>query len=1234
MAINIADYGDPGIIINEKDFSLYTISGSDNNVTTLIIGVSRQGPMNLPIQVNSPENFEEIFGSLDRTLERKGSFFHQTVENLLASGSTVTCINLLLTDPQFDLYNWMSFSTTAFVQNSPVRSNAVDSFYDKRGFWKRSPDQLLTVANNSSVDANPRLFNLVNMGGKAVSVLIRQSANKNFDITLEDWYGGRHLVPNYLHPLDFVSDYLVEMFVFEGRWDNYRVLSTDPKLGKYFNSNGLKKELIQNFVNEKSSNFIQRYEGTFIPYFADIKGNDMWLPSLVNDDIDTLGILVVQDIDKFEMSNPSDYMVDILGASLEENRTDVIDFLSYKENIVDLLVLDEMMVDQIGNDFGFDLTGYLGSTSGTYYAGRRIGYAEGYVQGCRLKPLILSSTGTVTVNPFDCDTEAYVIFKGQQFTLSDDISYVFALHENISTNMQALMLFYVDITGIHMTIGAQSSINGSMKFPYMDPDNTLVLGYYRFYQIGLQYYIELPVGVTIDINGFILPYRLGSETAPKIHFQDVPYAWQINLYFENVKTVTGYDYNVNRIYYLWSILSQKLVQKVSMVLDVNSNKKVINFIEPGDDNTGRWLRIGVLDTTANIRDTISVNLELAIYFADVDFIFQDENILRTTDNPFVIGQDGIVGRDSMLYQAYKQSFVNTGDHFFLELATEINTQFIFDNGNNLLVLQTGPIENYLNLKIFVYGSQYNDGEFNVIGETYYNNYYALVLDKPIVAESVAELGIFDASVLQYLNLYMVNDILYADYKVDPNQTEVFQNIVKPNNPNSFRKTVEIQQILNNNIILVDATKYVNLLNVGDFLLADTTSDPFYSEQGFRKRDWVRIIDIVAYAQNTSWLLIEADAAINITNLNGSLQTTGFVKVENYVNTYNLHTFDGFKVRPESMPDGTETRLNDILNLVAPGTKLFDQITDPEILEWRYLVDSFGLGLTTNCKQQLADICGAKTLGLGFLNLPSAKSFKKSTSPTFTDPTYGNLSIQQIVNGGSRVTSGSFQFGLADGVGISNVAYFFPYVIINDDGRPSFVPPASFAASLFLSKYTTRDSQITPWTIMAGADRGFIAGIAGTEMEFTQNDLNLLNLLRVNPIQTHLTKFYAIASDNTAESKNSVLGNIHVREALISLESSLRSMLKSFQWKFSIPSVRAEILRQANNICQNYFTQNAIANYKNICDETNNTPDLIDAQIGVLDTFVEPIAGMGTIVLNIGVDKTGGIQVNETTSQIF
>jgi hypothetical protein len=95
--------------------------------------------------------------------------------------------------------------------------------------------------------------------------------------------------------------------------------------------------------------------------------------------------------------------------------------------------------------------------------------------------------------------------------------------------------------------------------------------------------------------------------------------------------------------------------------------------------------------------------------------------------------------------------------------------------------------------------------------------------------------------------------------------------------------------------------------------------------------------------------------------------------------------------------------------------------------------------------------------------------------------------------------------------------------------------------------------------------------------------------------------------------------------LIELERELGNMLLDFQWKFNTPDVRAEIKLKADVICETYVARGGLYNYFNKCDEENNPLDLVDRQIGVIDTYVEPIKGMGIIVNNITILRTGAIE---------
>ena len=73
MAIQIGKYKRPGIFIEEFDKSIIATPQSVDQLTNLVLGVSKRGPVNTPVKVSTLNEFEAIFGEIDRNLERRDS---------------------------------------------------------------------------------------------------------------------------------------------------------------------------------------------------------------------------------------------------------------------------------------------------------------------------------------------------------------------------------------------------------------------------------------------------------------------------------------------------------------------------------------------------------------------------------------------------------------------------------------------------------------------------------------------------------------------------------------------------------------------------------------------------------------------------------------------------------------------------------------------------------------------------------------------------------------------------------------------------------------------------------------------------------------------------------------------------------------------------------------------------------------------------------------------------------
>ena len=205
------------------------------------------------------------------------------------------------------------------------------------------------------------------------------------------------------------------------------------------------------------------------------------------------------------------------------------------------------------------------------------------------------------------------------------------------------------------------------------------------------------------------------------------------------------------------------------------------------------------------------------------------------------------------------------------------------------------------------------------------------------------------------------------------------------------------------------------------------------------------------------------------------------------------------------------------------------------------------------------------------------------------------------------------------VSSSYSTYLSPWVKILDNNRIFTVPPASHIAQKFLRKFN--DNNKEAWDVVAGIIDSQITTIDGLETKFNTDDLINMEVYGITCL-TNFENIYYINNERTSDYDNSVLQYIHNREALIELEMSLYKGLRYFQWDFITNQLIISIEKYANDVCEYYRTNKAIANYTNKFVATN---EMIDNQIGLLDTKVEMVGAMGTILLKVGIFKTGEIR---------
>ena len=507
MPIKDKDFGKykrPGIFMEEIDNSIIELP-IQNVLINLVPGFSKKGPFNAPIYVTNPNDFTGIFGDDDRRLENKGSFFHKTAKQMLKSGP-VWALNLLATNPNRDKVDWKSISVSSQYANGSVVRSAYESFFNRQDFWERDTDAFLNVvkANNYGVQDNERLFHITNMGDKDITVFMFKSDITGFDVTAEEWYGDRTKVPAYIDYREWISDYLVTIIVAAGDWSDYRTLANDTTFSKYYNTDGLMKSKVNDFLNERTITILAKYDCSLIPYFKDLNNRDMYIKNVVNNNTDKTGLFCTYNEDSlleadFKLGN-----VDIIGDVLVGQDISSIEFMSYETTLKESVNYTQKYLDSSNNVITNVLDSYNRDYLGTDVSYRTGAFTNGNVFQIYFDSgATLTGETTSTVDFLDGGTDTYYViggtvvsgFTGTTVTLSS-LTY--------ATGSRYDVLYLTNDNIINILYGSPTvTTTGAIKPDYtLSLDSTIILGYLHHVQTGGTYTINY-TGVTVDSSGYI-----------------------------------------------------------------------------------------------------------------------------------------------------------------------------------------------------------------------------------------------------------------------------------------------------------------------------------------------------------------------------------------------------------------------------------------------------------------------------------------------------------------------------------------------------------------------------------------------------------------------------------------------------------------------------------------------------------------------------------------------------------
>lgn len=162
----------------------------------------------------------------------------------------------------------------------------------------------------------------------------------------------------------------------------------------------------------------------------------------------------------------------------------------------------------------------------------------------------------------------------------------------------------------------------------------------------------------------------------------------------------------------------------------------------------------------------------------------------------------------------------------------------------------------------------------------------------------------------------------------------------------------------------------------------------------------------------------------------------------------------------------------------------------------------------------------------------------------------------------------------------------------------------------------------PWFSPAGYNRGILKNVVKLAWNPKKTNRDELYQARVNPVITQPGTGTLLFGDKTLLNLDSAFNRINVRRLFIAIEKSISRSAKALMFEFNDEFTRAQFVNTVEPYLRDVQGRRGIYDFRVVCDETNNTPDMIDRNEFRGDIYVKPARSINFIQLNFVAVRTG------------
>lgn len=297
-------------------------------------------------------------------------------------------------------------------------------------------------------------------------------------------------------------------------------------------------------------------------------------------------------------------------------------------------------------------------------------------------------------------------------------------------------------------------------------------------------------------------------------------------------------------------------------------------------------------------------------------------------------------------------------------------------------------------------------------------------------------------------------------------------------------------------------------------------------------------------------------------------------------------------------DGGELDTGDI----NTGFMLF---SDAETVDVNLLIGAPSLGSAsalTDATTQANDLIAIAEMRkdvVAFISPPTSIT----TSVTSSDTAKTN-----VIAWADTITSSSYAF-----VDSTALKVYDKY---NDVYR--WIPASGHMAGLCAKTDNVADAWFSP----GGYTRGQVLGVTKVAYNPPKAHRDDLYKKNINPVVSFPGEGIVLFGDKTFQKKPSAFDRINVRRLFIVLEKSIATAAKYQLFELNDEFTRAMFRNMTEPFLREIKGRRGITDFKVVCDESNNTGEVIDRNEFVADIFIKPARAINFIQLNFVATRTG------------